>query len=301
MNEQNKCYNEIEHYIKRYEVNKKAREISTNYEQVETAWNIGRLLVEAQGGQSRAKYGNELIKEWSNKLTQLYGRGYNYTNLSRFRQFYLYFPKLATVWQVSWSHIKEILPIKDESKSINLCNENNLSVRALIQEIKSNSYERLIDKPEHIEIKSTKNKNSITTNMKNPIVLYLDKNEKVTCEKDLELLILAKLSSFFSQLGQGFTLVGNQFKIHYQNKDFYIDLLLFNYKLNLFVVVELKTRELKKEDKSQVDFYMKLVDEQVKEAFHNKTIGIIITKEQDKFIANFVNSENIIPLVYELK
>lgn len=196
------------------------------------------------------------------------------------------------------------MPIKNENKRnyyINLCIQNNLSVRELRNEIKTNSYERLIDKPEHIEIMNSKN-NSITTNMKNPIILYLDKNEKVTSEKDLELLILAKLSSFFSQLGQGFTFVGNQYKIHAHNNNYYIDLLLFNYELNLFVVVELKNRKLQKIDKGQIELYMNLVDENVKKPFHNKTIGIIITKEQDEFIANFVSHDNnIIPLVYELK
>ncbi len=126
---ENNYYEEIKHIIKRYEVNKKAREISTNYEQVETNWNIGRLLVEAQGGEARAKYGNQLIKEWSIKLTNLYGKGYNYTNLSRFRQFYLSFPILATVSQLSWSLIIEVLPIKVENKRnyyINLCIKNNL-------------------------------------------------------------------------------------------------------------------------------------------------------------------------------
>jgi len=306
LNTDHQFYEEIEHVIKRYEVNKKAREISTNYEQIETAWNIGRLLVEAQGGQSRAKYGNALIKEWSEKLTKLYGKGYNLSNLKYFRQFYLTFPKgHPVVGELSWSHYLCLLPIKDENKRnyyINKCIERSLSKRALIQEIKSNSYERLIDKPAHIDIINTKNNNSITPNMHNPIILYLNENEKVTSEKDLEILILSKLSSFFSQLGQGFALIGNQYKIHVHNNDYYIDLLLFNYELNLFVVVELKNRELQKIDKGQVELYMNLVDENIKKPFHNKTVGIIITKEQDKFIANFISqNNNIIPLTYELQ
>ena len=77
--------------------------------------------------------------------------------------------------------------------------------------------------------------------------------------------------------------------------------MLFNYKLNCFVVVELKLRSLKKEDKAQIEFYMNLIDEQVKEVHHNKTIGIIISKESDKLIVNFIKRENIIPLSYELK
>jgi len=302
---ENNYFNEIEHIVKRYEINKKAREISTNYEQVETNWNIGRLLVEAQGGEKRAKYGNQLIKDWSEKLTKIYGKGYNASNLKYFRQFYLTFPiSQPLVGQLSWTHYLCLLPIKDENKRnyyINLCIENNLSKRALIKEIKSNSYERLIDKPEHIEI-INKNKFYLTSNMHNPIILKFNKDTDIKEEKDLEFLILTQLINFFSQLGNGYALVGNQYKLTNNNRKFYIDLLLFNIKMNCYIVVELKIRELRKEDKGQVELYMKLVDEQLKEPFHNKTIGIIITKEQDTFIANFVSSENnIIPLTYELE
>ncbi len=195
------------------------------------------------------------------------------------------------------------MTIKNENKRnyyINLCIQNNLSVRALLQEIKSNSYERLLNKPEHIEIINT-NKYDLTANMHNPIILKLDKDQKIINEKDLEFLILTQLTSFFNQLGSGFFLGGIEYKLTNENKNYYADMLLFNTKLNCYVVVELKIRPLKKEDKGQVELYMNLVDEQVKEPFHNKTIGIIITKEQDTFIANFVNSDNnIIPLTYAL-
>ena len=166
-------YEEIEHLIKRNEISKRVRKLEENYSLVETYWHIGKIIVEAQGGSTRAKYGNELIKKWSIKLTELYGKGYNYTNLSRFRQFYMLFLNLATVSQLSWSIICVLLPIKDENKRnfyINLCIKNNLSVRELRQEIKSNSFERLIDKPTKIEI-DTSNTYSITTYMKNPIII----------------------------------------------------------------------------------------------------------------------------------
>ena len=71
--------------------------------------------------------------------------------------------------------------------------------------------------------------------------------------------------------------------------------------MNAFVVVELKLRSLRKEDKAQMEFYMKLIDEQVKEVYHNKTIGIIISKESDEFIVNFVRQDDIIPLSYEIE
>lgn len=303
MNEK-EYYREIEHIIKKQEISKRRRILEENNETLINYWNIGRLLVEAQGGEARAKYGNGLIKKWSIIYTEKYGKGYNYTNLSRFRQFYQIVPILATVSQLSWSLIVEVLPIKERNKRnyyINLCIKNCLSVRELRYEIKNNSYERLIDKKEHIEIISTNKNNSITTNMKNPIIIELNENEKIKTEQDLEVKLLSKLSFFFSQLGEGFALIDHQYKISDGNKNYYIDILLFNYKLNCFIVVELKLRELRKEDKGQIEYYMQLVDENVKEIFHNKTIGIIISKYQDKYIANFVGSESIIPLTYLVK
>ena len=296
MNEE-KYYEEIKHLIKKNEIGKRARKIEENNDLVTTYWNIGKLIVEAQGGEARAKYGNELIKKWSAKLTETYGKGYNYTNLSRFRKFYLMFPILATVSQVSWSIISVLLPTKDINKRnyyINLCIKNNLSVRELKQEIKSNSYERLINKPDKIEIIEPL-KYSITTDMKNPI--FIPVNKEIKTEEELELSILANLDYFFKQLGEGFLYAGHQYKID----NYYIDILLFNIHFNCYVIVELKLRSLKKEDKAQIEFYMNLVDEKLKESHHNKTIGIMITKESNELVINFVRREDIIPLYYKLK
>ena len=214
----------------------------------------------------------------------------------------MYFPILGALRQyLNWTHIRRLLPIKDENKRnyyINLCIKNNLSERDLRKEIKANAYERLIDKPDKIDIIIPK-KYSITTDMKNPIIIEV--NKEIKSERDLELSILANLSYFFKQLGEGFTFVDHQYKIIENNYNYYIDILLFNIELNCYVVVEIKLRSLKKEDKSQIEFYMRLVDKYLKKAHHNKTIGLIITKESDKFIVNFVKSENIIPLSYKLK
>ena len=138
------------------------------------------------------------------------------------------------------------------------------------------------------------------TEIHNPILIELNKHEKINDEHDLEVALLARLKSFFNQLGEGFTLVGNQYKIIYKGKTNYIDILLFNYKINSFVVVELKVRELKSTDKGQIELYMKAVDETLKMPIHNKTIGILITKKQEKIIAEFIGSYNIIPLTYEI-
>ena len=296
-------YDEIKNYVKKAEIGRAIREANANYELVDSYWNIGKLIVDAQGGKEKAEYGNKLIRTWSEKLTKEYGKGYDYSNLKRFRQFYLTFPIIAPLGQqLSWSVIRVLLPIVDLNKRnyyINLCIENKLSVRELKQEIKCNSYERLAHKPDKIDIVVPTKVSNIANNFKNPILLKLKDNE-IKNESDLEKLIYSQLSYVFLQLGSGFAWVGNQYKISDGNKNYFIDMLLYNYVYNCFVVVEIKCRKLKKEDKGQVEFYMNLVDNFVKEANNNPTIGIIITKNQDKFIANFVRNEKIMPLTYEL-
>ena len=295
-------YDEVNSYVKKVEIGKTIRETNANMELVECYWNVGRLIVEAQGGKEKAKYGNELIRNWSKKLSNDYGKGYSYENLFKFRKFYLTFPIVDTLCpQLTWSIIRTLLPIVDINKRnyyINLCIENKLSVRELKREIKSNSYERLEHKPDKIDIVVPTNLPAITNNFKNPILLKL-KDKEIKSESDLEKLIYSQLNYVFLQLGKGFTWVGNQYKVSDGNKNYFIDMLLYNVKYNCYVVVEIKCRKLKKEDKGQVEFYMNLVDNFVKEPSNNPTIGIIITKDQDKFVANFVRSEKVVPLTYE--
>ena len=295
-------YKEIETLVKKIEIGKAIREKQANKELTEAYWNIGKLIVDAQDGKEKAKYGDELLKEWSKKLSLKYGKGYNLTNLKRFRQFFLTFPICGTaINQLSWTIIRTLLPLKNENKRnyyINLCIINNLSKRQLEKEIKNSSYERLLNKPDKIDIIAPLQSSSITDKFKNPIVLELKKDE-IKNEKDLEEIIYLQLNDFFLQLGDGFMWVGNQYKITADNKNYYIDMLLYNIVYNSYIVVELKLRELKKEDKAQVEFYMSLVDKYKKEKNVNNTIGLIITKEQNKLVANFVKSDNLIPLTYK--
>ena len=148
--------------------------------------------MEAQGGKEKAKYGNELIRNWSKKLSNDYGKGYSCENLFKFRKFYLTFPIVDTLCpQLTWSIIRTLLPIVDINKRnyyINLCIENKLSVRELKQDIKSNSYERLEHKPAKIDMVVPTKVPAITNNFKNPILLKL-KNKEIKSESDINVII----------------------------------------------------------------------------------------------------------------
>ena len=85
-------YNQIKDLIENYELNQKVRYMQDNHERLLMNWYIGKLLVEAQGGMNRAKYGDGLIKEWALELSNLYGTNYSYTNLKNMRQLYKLYP-----------------------------------------------------------------------------------------------------------------------------------------------------------------------------------------------------------------
>ena len=300
-------FKNIEELIVENEANKKANALRDNSSTLQTYWNIGKLIVEAQGGEKRAKYGDNLISKWGKKLSEKYGKNYGVRTLQRMRQLFLLFPKASTLWtKLNWSHYKLILPIKNENERnyyINLVILNNLSVRELQREIKNKAFDRLsyADK-EHIEIISDTNNTSLSIKdmIKDPIILKTDKNMDKIDEQALHKYIISLLEDKFLELGTGFTLAGHEYKIHIDNKTYKIDLLFFNYKLNAFVVVEVKTRKIKHTDIGQLKFYVNYVEDNIKDINHNKTIGLLIVKENNKYIIKYTTSNDILVTTYAL-
>ena len=300
-------FKNIEELIIENEASKKANALRDNSSTLQTYWNIGKLIVEAQGGEKRAKYGNGLIKEWGKKLSLKYGRGYDSSYLAKMRLFYLDFPILESVIpKLSWTHYIQILSIKNENERnyyINLVILNNLSVRELQREIKNKSFDRLsyADK-EHIEIISDTNNTplSIKDMIKDSIILKADKSLDKIDEQAIHKYIISLLEDKFLELGTGFALIGHEYKLHIDNKTYKIDLLFFNYKLNAFIVVEVKTRKIKHTDIGQLKFYVNYVEDNIKDINHNKTIGLLIVKENNKYIIKYTTSNDILVTTYAL-
>ena len=292
-------YNEIKETLIKNEIYKKVKDYSKNKSDLNTYYEVGRLIVEAQGGEARAKYGNRLIKEYSEKLTKELGKGYTYTNLSRMRQFYLLSKKVATVWQqfniLTWSHYKLLLALTniDEIKYyIYITSKLNLSVRELRERIKSKEYERIGEKTELKEYK-------INTLIKNPILIKVkNKNNKLT-EYALHQSILENIDVFLKELGIGFTYVGNEVKMKIGNTYHYIDFLLFNVKFNCYVVVELKVVNFKAEYIGQITKYINYVDKNIKEIHNDKTVGVIICKKENKYVMEYCTNPQIFVRTYE--
>ena len=291
-------YDQIKDILINNEVYKKVKDYSKNKNNLESYYNVGKILVEAQGGEIRAKYGNGLIKEYSKKLTNELGKKYDVTTLKRMRQFYLLIQKGAPVGhQLTWSHYRQLLPFNNINKVnyyINRCINNNLSKRELEAIIKSKEYERLPESTKNKLI--TKENTNIKDFIKNPIVI--NTNKEIVSEKVFKQLILENISSFLYELGEGFTYVGNEYKINIGNTYNYIDLLLFNIKYNCYVVIELKVTELKKEHIGQIKTYMNYIDKNLKTIYQENTIGIIICKKDNKFIMQYCSDDRILSREY---
>ena len=143
-------YNEIKTKLIDNEVYKKVKDYSKNKNELNIYYEVGKLIIEAQGGEDRAKHGDELIKEFSNRLINEVGKKYNYKTLLKIRKFYLFSEKVATLSrQLTWSHYVELLPLKDVNEInyyINITEEYRLGVRELREKIKNREYQRLDDK-----------------------------------------------------------------------------------------------------------------------------------------------------------
>lgn len=300
-------YEQIESLVKKNEINKGVRALQDNSETLYTYWHIGKLIVEAQGGEKRAKYGDGLIKEWGCKLSLKYGKNYDKSNLSKMRKLYTIFPIVDTLCpQLSWSHYRYILPLKNPNERNYYISQvilNNLSVRDLRLEIKNKSFDRLsyADKNNIKIISDTKETSlSIKDMIKDPIILKSTISPKEINERVIHKYIISLLENKFLELGTGFALVGHEYKIIVGNNTYHIDLLFFNTKLNSYVVVEVKTRSSRSQDIGQLEFYVRYVEKNIKKPYHNNTIGILIVKKNNTYVIEYTTSSDIYITTYVL-
>ena len=288
--------------IRGYIISEQARTIVRDYNanksKLETYYNIGKELSEAG-----KHYGEGIVKKYVEKLTKEFGKKYTYTDLTRMLNFYILIQKIGAVpQQLTWSHISKLLPLNDTNE-INyytyVVMRDNLSYRKLAERIKSNEYGRLPLETK-IKLKESKEVSQVEVVPSTILIPYNKTKEQLT-EKVLEEAIVTNISYIMKQLGEGYSFIDKQYKINIGSKKNYIDILLFNYKFNNFVVIELKAREFKKEDIGQIRVYMNYIDKEVKTITQSNTIGILITKEVDKLVARYVDNSNIALPIYEIE
>ena len=292
-------YNEIKNELINNEINRKVKNYSINRSDLNSYYNVGKILNEAG-----KHYGEGIIKEYSQKLKYDLNKNYSVRLLYRMLKYYNFVSeeKLPTLSaKLSWSHYDEILRFDDINKIafyIKISEQQNLSVRQLRDRIKSKEYERL---PE-----STKNKlisqdeSNVVDFVKNPIKIKNSNGYDMFSEKVLQKLIVEDIENFLDELGTGFTFVKSEYPIKIGERYNYIDLLLYNIKYKCYVVVELKVTKLKKEHTGQIMIYMNYIDKNIKTIEENDTVGIIICKRENKFVIEYCSNDRIVAREYEL-
>ena len=290
-------YENIKEELINNELNKKVKNYSINRSDLDTYYNVGKML--AQAGKH---YGEGIIKEYSKRLTRELNKKYDLSSLNKMKKFYYLIEKMATMSPLlSYSHYVELLPYDDINKIryyIKIVEERKLSIRQLRERIKSKEYERLPEKTKRKFI--TKEPRKVEDLVKNPILIKNTDNYENISEKLLQKLILEDIEKFMKELGDSFCFIGSEYKIKMGNNYNYIDLLLFNIEFNCYVVVELKVTELKKEHIGQIQVYMNYIDNNLRKINQDKTIGIIICKKDNKYFIEYSSDERILSRVYEL-
>lgn len=266
-------------------------------------WNIGmRIFEEEQAGKERAEYGAFLLKSLSEVLQPEFGSGFSIRQLERYRQFYRVFSNTSALrTQFSWTHYKLLLPIDNQEKReyyLLEAEKNNWTSRQLERQINSQLYERLLlsnDKESVLAVaRGEKEPTSPSEIIKDPMILeFLGlKREAIYYEKDLETAIITHLHDFLLELGNGFSFVARQKRIHIDGDEFFVDLVFYNRLLQSFVLFEIKTHKLTHQDLGQLQMYVNYYDRFQKQDFENPTIGILLCADKNDSVVKISLPEN---------
>lgn len=284
--------------------------------QVQTCWEIGRHIVEfEQGGEARAEYGRKLLPSLASALSAEFGKGFDATNLRHMRAFYLAFPiRDALRPELSWTHYRTLLRVDSDSARqwyMNEAVQQNWSTRALGRQIGTLYYERLLASQDRaaVEQEAASNLQALSRNprefVRDPVLLeFLGlPNARALLESDLEQALIDQLQGFLLELGKGFAFVARQQRISTESKDFYVDLVFYNYLLKCFVIFDLKRGELTHQDIGQMDMYVRMYDDLKRGPDDNPTVGIILCAQKDASIVRYSvlnGSEQLFASKYKL-
>ena len=264
---------------------------TANFAMVEAYWNIGKSIIEEQGGNEKAEYGTGLLKELSKQMTQDFGKGFTVANLKNMRQFYLTFPDgYALRSELSWTHYRLLMRVENENAREFYMQEavkSQWSTRQLERQINSFFYERLL---------SSKNKKQVAEEIqtRDPYVLEflgLTPNDDFY-ESDLEQALITHLQKFLLELGRGFSFVARQKRITFDGRHFRIDLVFYNYILKCFVLIDLKVGDLTHQDLGQMQMYVHYYERELMNEGDNPPIGIVLCADKSESVVKYTLPEN---------
>jgi predicted nuclease of restriction endonuclease-like (RecB) superfamily len=280
-------FSEIKELI---ESSKRNVSIAVNAEITLLYWNVGNRIRKEILGNERAEYGKELIVNLSTHLTEEYGDGWSKRHLHHCIRIAEVFPDIQIVHslraQLSWTHLRLIIPIEDELKRtfyIEMCKLENWSTRTLQERIQSMLYERtaISKKPEDtikndLDLLKHDKKLSPDLVFKDPYFLDFLGLKDTYSEKDLETSILAELQRFIIEIGNDFAFLARQKRITIDNRDYYIDLLFYHRRLKCLVAIDLKIGEFEAGFKGQMELYLRYLQKNEMVEGENLPIGLIL-------------------------
>lgn len=268
--------------------------------QVQTCWQIGRHIVEfEQEGARRAAYGKQLLSTLAKDLTAQFGKGFDDRNLRYMRDFYQTFPNWNSLRsELSWTHYRRLLRVDSDSARQWYMDEaanQNWSSRALERQINTLYYERLLMSRDKSTVMTEAATNIHAMNesprefIRDPVMLeFLGlPNAGLVLETELEQALIEQLQGFLLELGKGFAFVARQQRISTEGRDFYIDLVFYNYLLKCFVIFDLKRGELTHQDVGQMDMYVRMYDDLKRSDEDGPTVGIILCAQKNESVVRY--------------
>lgn len=275
---------------------------TANFAMVEAYWNIGKSIIEEQGGREKAGYGTGLLKELSKQMTQDFGKGFTVTNLKYMRQFYLTFPNSHALRdELSWTHYRLLMRVENDNARefyINEAVKSQWSTRQLERQINSFFYERLLSSKNKgqvaAEIQTLEHGREPEDIIRDPYVLEflgLNPNDDFY-ESDLEQALITHLQKFLLELGRGFSFVARQKRITFDGRHFRIDLVFYNYILKCFVLIDLKVGDLTHQDLGQMQMYVHYYERELMNEGDNPPIGIVLCADKSESVVRYTLPEN---------
>ena len=272
--------------------------IAVNTELLEANWQTGRYIVEfEQGGNTKARYGDQLITNLAKDLTRMKGRGFSRSNLIYMRKFYLVFPKSETLsHQLTWSHYFELLKCDDPMEMqfyMKECINQGWKVRELKRQIKSSLFQRLALSTDKEGILALANEGHQVQKaadiIRDPFVLEFTglPKQKQYKEKDLEDALKENMEKFLLELGRGFAFIGRQYVIPIGSRQFKVDIVFYHCILKCYVLMDLKRDEIKHGDIGQMNLYLNYFKNEICQPDDNPPVEIVLGARKDELLMEY--------------